>query len=76
MGMTINEVIYILENGLNIDGSWQKALCIALDTMRKYQKIGQIVENVDKGYYGYPTMMDYLHEVLEDGNDTTNTGSN
>lgn len=48
-------------------GEQKMALLFAVDAMRKYQKIVQIVENVDKRYYGYSTMMDYLHEVVEDG---------
>ncbi len=63
MGMTIDEAIYILENGLNIDGSWQKALSIALDTMRKYQKIEDI-------YYHQSgeALENSLRAVIEDGN--------
>lgn len=40
--MSIEEAIYILENGLNVDGSWQKALDIAIDTMRKYQQLQEM----------------------------------
>ena len=49
-------------------GNLQDSIDVAVDIMNKYQKIVQIVENVDKRYYGYSTMMDYLHEVVEDGN--------
>ena len=67
MGMTIDRTIEFF-NGLECHTPQAKdARDVAIDTMRKYQKIVQIVENVDKRYYGYSTMMDYLHEVVEDG---------
>ena len=73
MGMTIDESLEWLisrKEHYEMDDNCQElaqALDVAIDTMNKYQKIMQIVENVDKRYYGYSTMMDYLHEVLEDG---------
>lgn len=67
MGMSIDEAIKQLETYTIPCGKYKAAYDLAVDTMRKYQKIVQIVENVDKRYYGYSTMMDYLHEVIEDG---------
>lgn len=67
MGMSIDEAIKQLETYTIPCGKYKAAYDLAVDTMRKYQKIVQIVENVDKRYYGYSTMMDYLHEVVEDG---------
>ena len=40
----------------------------AIDTMRKYQKIQQILKSLDDGEINYPQMTYYLREVLEDGN--------
>ena len=51
MGMTSDDAIYILENGLNVDGTWSNALNIAIDTMRKYQKIEQLIADYEK--YGW-----------------------
>ena len=69
--MTVDEHIKILKsyhNGFTGQaGNLQDSIDVAVDIMNKYQKIVQIVENVDKRYYGYSTMMDYLHEVV--GND-------
>lgn len=39
----------------------------AIDTMRKYQKIQQILKSLDDGEISYPQMAYYLREVLEDG---------
>jgi len=52
MDMSINKAIYILENGLNIDGSWSKALNIAVGTMRKYKSIEQILDDCDLEAWG------------------------
>ena len=52
------------------------SLSEAIDTMRKYQKIVQIMERtVDDGTSMYDTLQE-IEEVVEDGDDTTNTGSN
>ena len=40
----------------------------AINTMRKYQKIQQILKSLDDGEISYPQMAYYLREVLEDGN--------
>lgn len=49
---------------------------LAIETMRKYQKIARIMERtVDDGTSMYDTLQE-IEEVVEDGNDTTNTGSN
>ena len=76
MGMTIEdckkrlaiEKELAIKTGLNHDanGTLADAIDVAIDTMRKYQKIKEIMED----YQRYP--MDCLfnvREVLEDGND-------
>lgn len=82
MGMTIERIIEIYNEfdrigGILIRGNSEEDTKFNSETiealqsinviLRKYQKIVQIIENVDKRYYGYSTMMDYLHEVVEDG---------
>ena len=46
---------------------------LTIDTMRKYQKIEEILKNIP---YGGEATVRRIQEVIEDGNDTTNTGSN
>ena len=46
-----------------------ESLEIAISTMRKYQKIEQILKSLDDGEISYPQMAYYLREVLEDGNE-------
>lgn len=41
---------------------------MAIETMRKYQKIEQILKSLDDGEINYPQMTYYLREVIEDGN--------
>ena len=56
------------------DDTTMHSLDVAMGTMRKYQKITEIVGN-----YGFDTSWEVLkkiQEVIEDGNDTTNTESN
>ena len=72
MGMSIEDIIQGLKETNMICNSVfaydrKKYIDGAIDKLCKYQMIVQIVENVDKRYYGYSTMMDYLHEVV--GND-------
>lgn len=43
-----------------------KALDIAIDTMRKYQKIRQILKDIP---YGGDATVRRIQEVIEDGND-------
>ena len=80
MGMTIDEsienlvLLKKLEDSLgNISGNTNsvasQSLRCAIDTMRKYQKIEQILKSLDDGEINYPQMTYYLREVIEDGND-------
>lgn len=50
MGMTIDKAQKILSNGLTNASSeyeWCAAFIMAIDTMRKYQKIEQIIKDHD-----------------------------
>ena len=85
MGMTIEESIYYLEVeclGISKNNKHYIANKKAIDTMRKYQKIEQIVSDFReylKGIscgFGGEVYMEMVSKVVEDGNDTTNTGSN
>lgn len=69
MGMTIDESIEIIEPTINIGASKiDCALEIATETMRKYQKIVEIVEHW--ACCGNPSdSMIAISEVLENGND-------
>lgn len=50
---------------------------LTADTLRKYQKIEEIYKNwCCPTYFNATDAMNKLGEVLKDGNDTTNTGSN
>lgn len=73
MRMTRDEALKVwlpvIQMGVETMPECKEALDIVVETMRKYQQIEQIVENVDKRHYGYSTMMDYLHEVIDNGND-------
>ena len=65
MGMTIDEAITWLNTDDFESKGFEEATSVAIDTMRKYQKIQElmkaddIVENI---YFG-------IEEVIEDGND-------
>lgn len=77
MGMTIDEYIkrmgdirsnYDRWSGLGLTPNEAKAFDFAIETMRKYQKIVQIMERtVDDGTSMYDTLQE-IEEVIEDGN--------
>ncbi len=69
MGMTIDEAIEHGKEQLEIFGGEHKEFIeIAIETMRKYQKIVQIMERtVDDGTSMYDTLEE-IEEVVEDGN--------
>ena len=70
MGMTIDEHIAQLKKLKSFhNGSYGANINFAIETMRKYQKIIQIMERtVDDGTSMYDTLQE-IEEVVEDGND-------
>ena len=69
MGMSIDEATRILNNfdGLSLtdEDELSEAIRKAIDTMRKYQKIEEIIDNWTK-----PEQIEWeIRKVLEDGND-------
>ena len=72
MGMTIDKAIYCIQE--NLDCTYGKydedldAFEMAIDIMRKYQKIEQIYSDYLK-YMNPDNLADRIGEVLEDGND-------
>ena len=66
--MTIDKARSELISGNPYTNKFAEALVVAIDTMRKYQKIEQIVGN-----YGFDTSwlcLKKIREVLEDGQNT------
>lgn len=69
MGMTIDEARTELISGNPYTNKFAEALVVAIDTIRKYQKIVQIMERtVDDETCMYDTLQE-IEEVIEDGND-------
>ena len=67
MGMTIDKALKQLETYSIPCGKYKEAYDFAIDTMRKYQKIQEIVGN-----YGFDSSwlcLKKIREVMEDGND-------
>ena len=69
MGMTIDKAIEIINHYLDYpQEEVRKALLLAIETMRKYQKIEQIIRDHDNDRipedYWY---IDEIREVIEDG---------
>lgn len=83
MGMTIEEIKNELRSDLTVkrmtgdDYSESLRDCLAqlLVIAEKYQKIEQIVEQYKK-FGNIDFSMQIISGVVEDGNETTNTGSN
>ena len=67
MGMTIDEAIKQLEAYTIPCGKYKVAYDLAVETMRKYQKIEQIVAD-RKGKLVLDTLVAII-KVVEDGND-------
>lgn len=68
MGMSIDESMKVLQEVPKVMSITKESINVALDTMRKYQKIEQIVNHW--ACCGNPTdSMIAISEVLEDGND-------
>ena len=73
MGMTIDKAIpkiQFVRNALNDDMEIAKAYDMAIDIMRKYQKIEEIVNNAkgSDGAVKYNWLYEQIKEVVEDGN--------
>ena len=67
MGMTLNEAIKHGTEQLEIFGGEHKEFIeVALDTMRKYQKIEQILKDIP---YGGDATVRRIQEVIENGID-------
>ena len=81
MEMTIDEAINHLGNysstngsGLTTDKQHNEAKRVAIDTMRKYQKIKDIVNKpydtfYSENYYGYFLRVQDIRKVIQYGND-------
>ena len=80
MGMTIDEAISHLYTYSTTMGSGQTtqeqhedAKRVAIDTMRKYQKIKEIMDELNGNFYGSylkdRQVLEKIYEVIEDGND-------
>ena len=73
MGMTIDEHIAQLKKLKSFhNGSYGASINFAIETMRKYQKIEQIINNSkdSDGAVKYNWLYEQIREVVEDGNDT------
>lgn len=77
MGMTINESIRELEKArdsiepcLFIDEAMDQSMKTAVETMRKYQKIKEIVRFGNANELGFEYIGEKITEVMEDDNST------
>ena len=77
MGMTIEDAILCLKGikqygsdtfTKRSQGDWQNSLDLAIATMRKYQKIQEIVKNTQQ-LCSYGSAFIDIREVIKDGND-------
>ena len=69
MGMTIDRTIEFF-NGLECHTPQAKdARDVAMETMRKYQKIQEIINIYDSTDISYKDTLQDIKEVLEDGNE-------
>ena len=82
MKMTIDEAISWLLSIAEHEGedipiydTDVEAIKMGIDTIRKYQKIEQLIAMDDENHRRTIRLAD-LKEIIEDGNDTTNTRSN
>lgn len=71
MGITIDKAIpkiQFVRNALNDDMEIAKAYDLAIDTMRKYQKIEEIYQKwIEVNDFSYNQAMSQIGVVLEDG---------
>lgn len=72
--MTIDEIIEELEESKGYPAS-DEALDGAIDTMRKYQKIKEIVRFGNANELGFEYIGEKITEVMEDDNGTVDNSS-
>ena len=70
MGMAIEKAYEILSNGLinaPSEHEWCEAFKMAISTMKKYQKIEQIIRNYDTAweFHTYRETVDKIREIRE-----------
>jgi hypothetical protein len=75
MGMTIDEAIVWLNTDDFESKGFADATSVAIDTIRRYQKIEQIIkdhdaDNMPEDYW----YIDRIREVVDDGNDDWGLG--
>lgn len=63
--MSVQDAIEVLKD-TNTYGTADIAKSVAIDTMRKYKKIEQIIKEIP---YGGDATVRRIQEVIEDGND-------
>ena len=70
MGMSIGEAISKLRYELNNNNKMVSAYAVAIETMRKYQKIEELYDYWRSGKCEYTiSCMENIGKVLRDGND-------
>ena len=71
MGMTIDDAITWLNTDDFESKGFADATSVAIDTMRKYQKIQEIINNAkdSDGAVKYNWLYEQIKEVMEDGTD-------
>lgn len=75
MGMTIDNHIEVLKsyhNGFTgYAGNLQESIAVAVDIMNKYQRIQEIMNELNGNFYGSylkdRQVLEKIYEVLEDG---------
>ena len=69
MEMSIDEARYLIEhhkpNDVNNAYELGEAFCVAIDAMRKYERIKKILKDIP---YGGEATVRRIQEVVEDGN--------
>ena len=69
MGMTIDDVIRYIKDLRDARGCGYQQANVAIDAMRKYQKIEQIIKDCNECELVNDYALDEIKEVVEDGND-------
>lgn len=76
MGMTIDDHIEILKSYYNgftgYAGNLQESIAVAVDIMNKYQRIQEIMNELNGNFYGSylkdRQSLEKIYEVVKDGN--------